>query len=192
MKASTKGVVVGLAGIFAFWVWRRRNPQAPWHEGLLPAAAGAGLALAGCTVAEHMAETHRLATAPRAFISHHHGPDGWFKDHLVELAESEDAVLQFQNVSVTAPIRSSDPSRIRADLTRRIRYEVDYLLVLVGEHTHKRPYVLHEIEQALLAGVPIRVIKLDRRFKTPDRLKGVGARWAMSPKLGSVMRVLRP
>ncbi len=162
---------------------RHRNPGSSQIESIaLAAAGGSGVYLGG----RYLQRAFR--PPPSTFISHHHGPDGWYKDAVLEYAD--EGLLPIRDNSVSSPIRSRDPSRIKADLTRRVR-ESDLLMVVVGCNTHKRAYVRHEIQRAVEADKPIVAVKLNRSHRSPPELLGVGASWAMGPSVESVTRALK-
>lgn len=187
---SKKAVFSFLVGAFAAHRHNKKNPDASLADSLFVGAVCGGVTFGTLKAAEAALEWYRFKTRPRVFISHHHEPDGEFKEELGELGEDGALGFSFEDVSVTAPIKSTDPSRIRADLTRRLRHETDILVVLIGEETHEREYVLHEIDVAQEEGMPIVAVKLDRSNPTPDSLYGAGASWAMSKNYDAIRRAI--
>ena len=164
------------------------HSEASIGESLARGALWGGGAYLGGRALQAAAEQNRVATRPRVFMPHHHGPDGEAKNAIALAGESGDFGFEFDDVSVKRRINSRDPSRIRADLTRRVR-QADKLMVVVGRDTHARPYVGHEIDVALAAGKPIVAVKLHRSFQAPPQLYGAGVAWA-SPRPASIERAL--
>lgn len=181
----------------------RRHPQSSPGQRILAGLGAGALAGAGTAALQDAVASadNELDDQPfldwlefdpptRLFISHHHADEGPLKEALAELAESGELGLDYEDRSVRRRIRSRDPSRIRADLTRRVRHETDVLVVLAGQKTAERPYVRHEVDQALAVAKPVVVVKTHRSARVPDSLYGKGAHWSSINNLDGVATAL--
>ncbi len=166
----------------------RSNPDARLGESLAHGAVWGGGVYVGGRALQAGAERYRVATNPRVFMPHHHGPDGEAKEWIALAGATGDFGFTFQDVSPRRRIKTQDPSRIRAHLTRGVR-KADKLMVVIGEDTHQRPYVNHEIAKAIEAQRPIVAVKLAKRFAVPPALYGIGVAWA-SPRPESIAKAL--
>lgn len=182
---KTLNLVSLFVGGAAVLIRKNTDPNATWGEALVAGAAWGGATYGIGAIGTAVYDEYQSSTNPRTLVSHHHGPDGWYKDLLADEGSADDGAFRFRDKSPTKRIRTQDPSRIRADLTRRVR-ESDQLVVVVGKQTHKRPYVRHEIAVAVEEQKPVVAVKLDRRYKSPPELLGVGAIWSKSPALEDV------
>ncbi len=117
----------------------------------------------------------------------------WENDrHYKSLLKAWDANDKFDFVFAdhsSGEIASSDISRVKAGLTRKINLAT-HTLVIVGEEANKRHkdylqigarnWINFEIQQSKLAGNKLIGVKLDRLNESPEELLGSNASWAMS------------
>jgi hypothetical protein len=97
-----------------------------------------------------------VSTRKHVFISHHHGDDTHV-DKLTRLVGRGDYLLRNSSVRMKpANQRRAEQGRIKDDTIKRLlRMKMRWastVVVLIGERTHKRPWVNWEIEQAARLG----------------------------------------
>jgi hypothetical protein len=83
------------------------------------------------------------------------------------------------DVSADIGIKSKSDGALKRVLSRKIK-EADVLLVIVGEKTHRRQWVVWEVEKALELGKRIVAVKIESTYESPKELLGVGVKWAKS------------
>jgi hypothetical protein len=89
-------------------------------------------------------------------------------------------------------INSEEAGVIKGQLTKMMK-KADYLLVIVGKNTHKSDWIRWEIDRATTDDVKLKVvvIKLQRSYKIPEELKGIGASFAYSFTKANIMKALK-
>ena len=132
--------------------------------------AGIGAAIAGVI---------KLFTNKKIFVSYYYDADSRYKNMLKAWSENEKFNIEFDDVSADVGIKSESDASLKRVLSRKIR-DADVLLVLIGERTHRRHWVLWEVEKAVELGRRIVVVKIKSTYESPKELLGVGAKWAKS------------
>ena len=95
---------------------------------------------------------------------------------IVAWAKNNNFELQLEDMSTDLKINSNDKSYLK----RRMRQQIDkadYFLVFIGKDTHKRDWVIWEIEQAISLNKVIIAVKEKRTHKSPKSLLGCNAIW---------------
>lgn len=110
------------------------------------------------------------------FISYHSQGDSHFKNLIIAWAKNERLKLSFEDFSTDTNIDSKDESYLKKKIKEQIS-KADNFIVFVGKDTHKRNWVLWEIEQAKSLRKKIIAVKEDRKYKSPRPLLGSGAVW---------------
>ena len=112
----------------------------------------------------------------KVFISYYSKGDSHYKNLIVAWAKNNNFKLNIEDLSTDTNIKSSDRSYLRARMKKQIE-KADYFIVFVGEDTHKREWVLWEIEQAKTFGKTIIAVKEKKAHKSPKPLLGSRATW---------------
>ena len=97
-------------------------------------------------------------------------------------------------------IQSSDISRVKAAITRKIN-AATHTLVIVGQYANSRHrdaasigytnWINFEVAQSKASGNRLVGVKLDRSFASPSELLNAGASWANAFEEDAVIRALR-
>jgi len=120
-----------------------------------------------------------MAYKKKVFISYDYDNDKHFKNLLLAWDANKLFDFSIHDHSADVSINSVNANAIKSVLSRYIN-EATYFLVVVGEKTHKSAWVKWEIDKAVELGKRIVAVKIDREYKSPPELLGVGASWAMS------------
>jgi hypothetical protein len=133
--------------------------------------AGIGAAIAGVI--------NLFSEKKKIFVSYYFDADSRYKNMLMAWSENKKFNIEFEDVSADVGIKSETDADLQRVLSRKIN-DADVLLVIVGERTHRRKWVLWEVEKAVELGKRIVVVKLKSTYESPKELLGVGAKWAKS------------
>jgi MTH538 TIR-like domain (DUF1863) len=127
----------------------------------------------------------------KVFISYDHSEDRHYKDLLRAWDANSNFEFEFDQRSPNEAIDSDDASRIKQALTRKMG-EADYLLVIVGEKSHKSKWMQWEIERAKQNDLKLKLaaVKLDSTYTTPLGLLGTGTSFAMSFSRDGIINAL--
>lgn len=115
----------------------------------------------------------------KVFVSYYYDADSRYKNMLKAWSENGKFDIEFDDVSADVGIKSETDGALKRVLSRRIN-EADVLLVIVGEKTHRRRWVVWEVEKALELGKRIVAVKIKSTYESPKELLGVGVKWAKS------------
>ena len=113
------------------------------------------------------------------FVSYYYDADSRYKNILKAWSENEKFEIEFDDVSADVRIKSKSDEALKRVLSRKIR-EADVLLVIVGEKTHRRHWVVWEVEKALELGKRIVAVKIKSTYESPKELVGAGVKWSKS------------
>jgi hypothetical protein len=120
-----------------------------------------------------------LTSKNKVFVSYYYDADNRYKNMLKAWSKNDKFDIEFEDVSADVGIKSETDAGLKSALTRKIK-EADVLLVLIGKKTHRRQWVLWEVEKALELGKRIVVVKIKSTYESPKELLGVGVKWAKS------------
>jgi len=134
-------------------------------------AAAVGLGIAGLF--------RLLKTKKKMFVSYYYDADNRYKNMLMAWSKNEKFEIEFEDVSADVRIKSETDGALKRALSRKIK-EADVLLVIVGEKTHRRHWVVWEVEKALELGKRIVAVKIKSTHESPKELLGAGVKWAKS------------
>lgn len=112
----------------------------------------------------------------RIFVSYYAHEDGHYKKLLKAWSRNKRFRLDFEDASADVSIKSENTAYLRRVIRSRI-VESDVFLVVIGKDTHKRDWVLWEIETAKELNKEIVVVKTKKCYRTPEGLKSCGATW---------------
>lgn len=105
----------------------------------------------------------------KIFVSYHSKNDARYKNMLSAWNNNQEFEFSFDDKSVGISINSTDDSRIKAGITRKLN-KSNLVLCIVGEETHKRPMVNWELQKAKELNKKIIVVKTKNYYKTPSCL----------------------
>jgi hypothetical protein len=119
--------------------------------------------------------------AKKVFISYDHSEDRHYKDLLRAWDANSNFEFEFDQRSPNVAINSEDATRIKQSLARKMG-EANYLLVIVGEKSHKSNWMQWEIERAKQSDMKLRLaaVKISSGYTTPSALLGSGTSFAVS------------
>lgn len=109
----------------------------------------------------------------RIFVSYHSKNDAKYKNLLNAWQKNQDFKFDFHDTSVGVSIKTTNESRIKAGITRKLN-ESNLVLCIVGEETHQRPIVNWELEKANELGKKIIIVKIKSNYKSPEYLLNLG------------------
>ena len=115
----------------------------------------------------------------KIFVSYYYDADSRYKNMLKTWSENQKFDIEFEDVSADVGIRSETDGGLKSALTRKIK-DADVLLVLIGKKTHRRKWVLWEVEKALELRKRIVAVKIKSTYESPKELLDVGVKWAKS------------
>jgi len=117
----------------------------------------------------------------KVFISYDHSEDRHYKELLAAWDANSSFEFEFDQRSPNVAIDSEDAARIKQVLTRKMK-EADYLLVIVGDKSHKSKWMRWEIDRAKGDDVRLKLaaVKIDSRNITPSNLLNCGTSFSMS------------
>lgn len=107
------------------------------------------------------------------FVSYHSKNDAKYKSLLCAWQKNEYFEFDFHDKSIGISINSTNDSRIKAGITKKIN-ESNLILCIVGKETHERPMVNWELEKAKELDKKIIVVKTNSKYKTPSCLLNSG------------------
>ena len=131
----------------------------------------------------------RLFKKQRIFVSYYYRDDSKYKHLLTVWSENKKFDIEFEDGSADVSIKSKNRAVIRRVLTRKIS-ESDILLVLVGEKSHRRPWIAWELKKAKELGKQIVAVKIKPEYQSPKELLSAGAIWAHSFSYESIRRAI--
>lgn len=114
----------------------------------------------------------------KIFVSYHSKKDSHYKNLLNAWVKNDSFELDFEDVSTDTKINSRNQQYLKRRMKEQIK-KSDCVMVFIGESTHKRPWVLWEIEKAKELKKPIIAVKERRGHKSPDGLLGCDATWVI-------------
>lgn len=126
------------------------------------------ISLAGCLIVK--------GKPKKVFISYHSKGDSNYKNLIMAWAKNNNFKLNIEDLSTDIKINSKNSSYLRQRMKEQIR-KSDYVIVFIGENTHKRKWVLWEIEQAKKLDKTIIAVKEKRTHKSPKSLFRSGVTW---------------
>jgi hypothetical protein len=126
-----------------------------------------------------------FASKTKIFVSYYYDADSRYKNMLKAWSENKKFDIEFEDVSADVGIQSETDAELKTALTNKLK-GADVLLVLIGKKTHRRKWVLWEIEKALELGKSIVAVKIKSTYESPDELLGVGVKWAKSFDYGAI------
>jgi hypothetical protein len=132
-----------------------------------------------------------LFSAPRRkkiFVSYDYDNDRHYRYLLSAWDANRAFAFSFDDHS-TPLINSTNGARIRAAITRRLQ-GADYLLVIVGQRTHRSKWVAWEIAKAKELGLRLIAVKVVSSYPSPPGLLSAGAVWARSFSADGVARAV--
>ena len=125
----------------------------------------------------------------KMFISFDYDNDRHYKNLLVAWDKNGLFDFSFYDGSVTVSVNSNDAPPIKRVITSRIS-DCPRLLCIVGKEAHKSSWIAWEIAKANELKKKIIAVKTEKSNQTPEGLKGVGAKWAMSFNLEAIKKAV--
>jgi hypothetical protein len=137
--------------------------------------------------------------AKKVFISFDYDNDRHYRYLLSAIKENSSFALEFDDVTPDE-IQSYDVGRIKSVLTTKIKSST-HLLVIIGDKInsyHKdyqeigeRNWQLWEIQKALDENKNIVAVKINASVPSVSKLQNVGAKWAYSFRVDSIISALK-
>jgi hypothetical protein len=124
----------------------------------------------------------------KIFVSYDYDNDRRYRFLLSAWDANKAFAFTFEDHS-TPLINSTSAGPIKAAISRKMQ-EADYLLVIVGRHTHRSRWVAWEIDKAKELKLKLIAVKIDRTYISPGGLLGAGATWAQSFTADGVARAV--
>jgi len=134
----------------------------------------------------------------KVFISFDYDYDRHYRYLLSALKENSSSELEFEDVT-PEEIQSSDISRIKAVLTRKIK-DATHTLVIIGAHANsyhpdraeigERNWQWWEIKRSQEEGNKMVAVKIDKTNPTPEPLYNSNVSWAYSFKVASIIEAI--
>jgi len=124
----------------------------------------------------------------KIFVSYDYDNDRHYRYLLSAWDANRTFAFSFDDHS-TPLINSTNGARIRAAITRRLQ-AADYLLVIVGQRTHRSKWVAWEITKAKELGLRLIAVKVNSSYTSPPGLLSAGAIWARSFSADGVARAV--
>lgn len=135
----------------------------------------------------------------RIFVSFDYEHNKRYKFLLEAWDANKEFDFSFRDFS-SSEIKSSDISRVKAGLTRKIN-QATMTLVIVGAHTNSlhpdrikigyRNWQTFEIVKSKEAKNKIIAVKINKSYKSPSELLNCGTCWAMTFTQISIMKALK-
>ncbi len=135
----------------------------------------------------------------KVFISFDWDNDRDYRHLLSAFNENPANDIEFED-STPGAIATNDVGRVKAVLTTKIR-EATHTLVIIGQDAHTkhrdsekigtRNWQWWEIEKSIEEGKKLVAVKLASTHESPTPLLGVGATWALSYTVPSIIDALR-
>lgn len=127
----------------------------------------------------------------KVFVSYDHSEDLKYKNLLRAWDANENFDFEFDQRSPNEPIDSESATKIKQALTQKMK-ECDYLLVIVGEKSHKSKWMTWEISRAKESDIKLKLaaVKIDGANTTPPGLLGTGTAFAQSFTLANIVSAL--
>ncbi len=125
----------------------------------------------------------------KIFISYDYDNDKNYKNLLKAWDANGAFDFSFHDHSADISINSTNAAAIKRAISAKIN-NATYFLCLIGKHTHKSKWVQWEIEKAIDLKNKLVAVKMNSTNKTPPKILGVGASWAMSFTEGSIKKAI--
>ena len=134
----------------------------------------------------------------RIFISFDYDNDRHYRYLLKALKDNPRSDIQFIDAT-PEEIQSSDISRIKAVLTKKIR-DATHTLVIIGKHANsyhsdraeigQRNWQWWEIVKSYEENKKLVAVKIESSNTSPDPILGKADSWAMSFKVDSIIKAI--
>lgn len=124
----------------------------------------------------------------KIFVSYDYDNDRRYRFLLSAWDANKTFAFTFDDHS-TPLINSTSAGRIKAAITQKMR-NADFLLVIVGRHTHRSKWVAWEINTAKQLRLKLIAVKIEPTNTSPAALLGAGATWARSFTADGVARAV--
>lgn len=141
-----------------------------------------GLGLLGLGVALFWPQRKKI------FVSYDYDNDRRYRFLLSAWDANKAFAFTFDDHS-TPLINSTSAGQIKSAISQKLN-DADYLLVIVGRHTHRSKWVAWEIEKAKELGLKLIAVKIESTFTSPAGLLGARATWARSFTAEGVARAV--
>ncbi len=125
----------------------------------------------------------------KIFISYDYSNDGKYKNMLLAWDGNKKFDFNFHDTSADVSINSHDAGVIKRAISAKIN-ESDIVICIIGNQTHKSKWVEWEINKTVDLKKPIVAVKLDTKFKSPNVIQNVGAKWAMTFDFESIKKAI--
>lgn len=112
----------------------------------------------------------------KIFVSYYSKGDSHYKNLILAWAKNNNLKLNVEDVSTDTRINSDNKAYLKRRMKERIS-KADYFIVFVGKDTHKREWVVWEIEQAKALNKRIIAVKNKKSYKSPKPLLNSGVIW---------------
>ena len=122
----------------------------------------------------------------KIFISYYYRNDSKYKNILKAWSSNKEFDMSFDDMSADISINSDNDSSIKRVLSKKIK-EADVFVILIGEATHKRKWIVWEINKAKQLKKKIIAVKLNNSYKTPRELLSSDVIWSKSFRYKSIM-----
>jgi hypothetical protein len=124
----------------------------------------------------------------KIFVSYDYDNDRHYRQLLSAWDANRNFAFNFDDHS-TPLINSTNGARIRAAIAQKLQ-GADFLLVIVGRHTHRSRWVAWEIAKAKELGLRLIAVKVDLTYRSPPGLLNAGAIWARRFSADAVARAV--
>lgn len=125
----------------------------------------------------------------KIFITYDYDNDRHYKNMLVAWAQNSSFDLSFHDKSVDISVDSDELAVIRRVVSSQIK-QSSRVLCLVGKDTWRSDWVDWEINKAIEHGIPLVAVKTAKKHKSPEALKGAGAKWALAFKFHAIKKAI--
>lgn len=119
------------------------------------------------------------------FVSYYYKDDYALKRMLKLWDKNSKIDFRVNDKSTDISIPSGNEKIIKRKIQRQME-RCDFVLVLIGDRTHMRPWVQWEIELAKKLGLPIIAVKKSKSAKSPKQLLSSGVTWVYEFKLKKI------
>lgn len=125
----------------------------------------------------------------KVFVSYDYDNDKHYKNLLLAWDANSDFDFSLADHSVDVSVNSDNAATIKQVISRKIN-ESTYFLCIIGEKTYKSNWVKWEINKAVELKKKIIAVKTNANNTSPDEIKNVGAKWAMSFTFDSIKKAI--
>jgi hypothetical protein len=127
----------------------------------------------------------------KVFVSYDHSEDLKYKNLLKAWDANDNFDFEFDQRSPDEAIDSENAPTIKQSLTRMMK-DADYLLVIVGEKSHKSNWMSWEIERAKQDDTKLKLaaVKISNSYTSPAGLIGCNTAFATSFTQNAVITAL--